>query len=161
MAESRQTIQLKKGSFRNDGLGSTPWKIRGTQDLGGLVKMTFRFNSVMFRFVNNSPETPNSSPLIYKGRNLKRGKASSSNRWFSGGELLVSGRGRGDSMYSWVGIVLYIYIHTYISKPNGRMDHIFWGAKPDGMQEVFNIKKRGGGFRGKPSRLTAKNGAFQ
>ena len=34
--------------------------------------MTFRFNSVMFRFVNNSPETPSSSPLIYKGRNLKR-----------------------------------------------------------------------------------------
>ena len=43
MAESRQTIQLKLVLSGNEALGSTPWKIRGTQDLGGLVKMTFRF----------------------------------------------------------------------------------------------------------------------
>lgn len=41
-------------------------------------------------------------------------------------------------------------------KPNGPIASYFWGAKPDGMQEV------GGGFRGKPSLLTAKkHGAFQ
>ena len=57
--------------------------------------MTFRFNSVMFRFVGTPPKS-NSSPLIYIGRNLKRERPHIDFQ----GRVVDFRKGRGDSMYS-------------------------------------------------------------